>query len=57
MDARIIIWVTVKTFEPYVVPKEFAKSLLPIPHASKNELIAPATRIQVYIPTREPVII
>ena len=48
-DASPIICVIVKTFEPYVVPNEFARSLAPIPHASKNELIAPATRIHVYI--------
>jgi hypothetical protein len=49
MEARIIIWKTDSTFEPYVVPKELAKSLLPIPHASINEFNAPATKIQVYI--------
>jgi hypothetical protein len=49
IEARMIIWKTVSTFEPYVVPKELARSLLPIPHASMKEFNAPATRIQVYI--------
>jgi hypothetical protein len=48
-DASPTIWVRVNTFEPNVVPKEFARSLAPIPHASMKELIAPATNIHVYI--------
>jgi hypothetical protein len=51
IDAKRIIWGTVNTFEPYVVPKELAKSLLPIPHASRKEFSAPTTKIQVYIST------